>query len=192
MPALITGREILDLIIMTLALGYIFKDAFPKQGHEHADVGHHPSAFSFSWNDIKYAAIITAPAVILHELAHKFVALGFGASATFHAHYLFLGIGLLLKALNTGFIFFIPGYVSHSGVSSPLFSSLIAGAGPLLNLLLWLGATFALKKNLVKSKFKTAVYLTGKINMFLFFLNMIPIPPFDGFTFFKGILETFL
>ncbi|MBI2147368.1 M50 family metallopeptidase [Candidatus Woesearchaeota archaeon] len=182
---LITIREVIDLLIMTLALGYLFKDAFPKHDFSSGEMTESLPT-STTWKDIQFAAIITAPAIILHELAHKFVALSFGAQAVFHAHYPFLGLGILLKLLNFGFIFFIPGYVTHSSVA-PLASSAIAAAGPLLNLVLWLGSALLLKKNLVKKKFKAAVYLTKRINMFLFLLNMIPIPPFDGFGFVSGL-----
>jgi len=53
-----------------------------------------------SWKDFKFAIIITAPAVILHELAHKFVAMAMGLTATFHAWYTGLGIGVFYEEVS--------------------------------------------------------------------------------------------
>lgn len=191
--ALLTGIEILRLIIMTLGVGFIFKDIFviqplPPKGQEYDPLIHRPSRIE----NIKLAIMITAPAIIFHELAHKFVALGYGLQATFYASYWGLGIGIFLKLLNTGFIFFIPGYVVHGGASTPLQNAMIAFAGPGLNLVLWIGAWILLKR---KEKYSTKTFmiltLTKKINMFLFFFNMIPIGFFDGAGVVEGLIQHF-
>ncbi|MBI3032239.1 M50 family metallopeptidase [Candidatus Woesearchaeota archaeon] len=191
--AILTGREILDLVIMTLGVGFIFKDIFVIQPLPHKDqpydpLIHRPSRIE----NLKLAILVTAPAIIFHELAHKFVALGYGLQATFHAAYGWLGIGILLKLLNTGLIFFVPGYVSHTAASMPLQNAMIAFAGPGLNLVLWIGAWILLKR---KEKYSTKTFmiltLTKKINMFLFFFNMIPIGFFDGANVVEGILQYF-
>ena len=72
---LITAQEIIDLAILTAALGYIFS-GFIKRPRDILDYLRPSLAF----DDIKYAAMIVAPAVILHELAHKGVGLFFGFS----------------------------------------------------------------------------------------------------------------
>jgi len=116
--------------------------------------------------------------------------MGFGLQAVFNAAYGWLGFGLLLKLLNVGFIFFVPAYVSINGIGSPLVFSTIAFAGPFMNLILWLGAAYALKqKKLVKEKYLPFVYLTKQINMFLFIFNMLPIPGFDGFKVYQGLFQ---
>ena len=194
MPYILTLREVMDLIIMTLALGLIFKDVFRKQEYLHHDPLKALQHFSAKpvWQDFKFAASITAPAIILHELAHKFVALGFGLQATFHASYEFLGLGILLKLLNFPFIFFIPGYVSHSAASSSLHSAFIAGAGPFMNLLLWFCCWTLLKqKNFMRShkSWFNALFLSSRINLFLFIFNMLPIPIFDGAQFYSGLFH---
>ena len=82
--AIITLPEIVDIIVMTIAIGYIFSKFFRRTPQE----GYDPLTYyrkNVLWEDIKYGAIIAAPAVVLHELAHKFAAIGFGASATIHA-----------------------------------------------------------------------------------------------------------
>ncbi len=178
---MITLREVLDVLIMTIALGYIFKDSFVTS------VYHIPRAFS--WRDLGYAALVTAPGIILHELGHKIVALVYGLAATFHAHYGFLLLGVVLKMLNFGFIFFVPGYVAHSGGATIAQSTLIAFAGPGVNLALWLIARQLYKQKIGAEKWHKAWFLTSKINMFLFFFNMLPIPPFDGWKVWSGLFE---
>ncbi|MBW3022483.1 hypothetical protein KY308_00060 [Candidatus Woesearchaeota archaeon] len=178
---MITIREVLDFILMALIVGYIFSDFFRRDYKG-----------TFDTKAILFAAGITAPAIILHELAHKFVAIHYGLQATFHAAYPWLAVGLILKALNTGFIFFVPAYVSLTGLSTPLTQSKVAVAGPLMNLALYLISFAVLKLNLVKNKnWLLFTVITKKINGFLFILNMIPIPGFDGYHFFSGIFKTY-
>ncbi|MCK5107843.1 MAG: hypothetical protein KAQ83_03890 [Nanoarchaeota archaeon] len=91
-------HEILDIVIMSLAMGFIFKDVFKKPGHAYDPINYYKK--NFNWDDFKFAVMVTAPAVILHEFGHKFTAIAFGATATFNAAYLFLAIGLVMKLLN--------------------------------------------------------------------------------------------
>ena len=205
---ILTIREILDLIIMVAVLGYLFKDSFITR-HAHArDYDPLLEFKSRNTSGLKTAILITAPAVVFHELAHKFAAniLGYKASffaacssanildlsALFNLPCTLLVIGVISKILNFGFLFFIPGYVSHGAVSSPLHASIIAFAGPLLNLILWLIPMYLLKNKAFMKKYHkhtNVLLLTSKINMFLFFFNMIPIPPFDGFQIFYGLFQ---
>ena len=187
---LITIPELFDIAIMTAIVGYIFSDVFRKPVDENYDPLTHFRA-GFDWNNFYYAAAITAPAIILHELAHKFAALSYGMQATFQAAYFFLFLGLMMKLMNFGFIFFVPAYVSIAGKGTALQFALTAGAGPFMNLLLWLLALFLLKNNLVNRKYNSALLLTGRINMFLFIFNMLPIPGFDGSKFFLGLIQAF-
>lgn len=193
---LITFGEIVDIVVMTVAIGYIFSRFFRREPQE----GYDPLTY-YKKNpiieDIKFGAMIAAPAVVLHELAHKFTAMGFGASATLHAPS-FFGIPygmyilvILLIHLNFPILFFIGGYVSHTALP-PLASSMVAFAGPLINLVLWLGGMYLIKHNLVKRKYYTTIGLMAKLNMFFFLFNMIPLPGFDGFHVFLGLINTFL
>jgi Zn-dependent protease len=187
---LFTFSEIFDIIIMTVVVGYIFSDLFKKPAAENYDpLTHFKTGFDIE--NLKFAAMVTAPAIILHELGHRFVALGFGLEAHFQAAWLFLGLALAMKLMNFGFIFIVPAYVSILGRATPLEFSLIAFAGPAINLILWLVAYFALKKNLFPRKYDTALGLTSKINMFLFIFNMLPIPGFDGSKVFTGLIQVF-
>ena len=180
--------EILDIVIMSLAMGFIFKDIFKKPVSSYDPINYYKKKFNLE--DFKFAVMVTAPAVILHEFGHKFTAMAFGATATFNAAYLFLGIGLLLKLIGSRFLFFVPAYVAWSGQVTHFQSAAIAIAGPLVNLLIWFAALMVLKKKkgLTKTEFHFWA-LTKKINMFLFIFNMIPLPFFDGGHFFGSLIK---
>ena len=183
------------MIVMVVAVGFIFAPMFKVSKINPQGI---PVLQKFDWNSMKMAIYVTAPALILHELAHKFVALGFGYEAVFHAAYLYLAIGIAMRLLKFPFIFFVPAFVSISsnGVPliglNPLADALISVAGPLMNLLLWLVPKYILKFNAnLKRQTKIVLMVTSKINMFLFFINMIPIGPFDGAHFFKALFSMF-
>lgn len=185
---LITLTEILYLVILTFAIGFIFSGIvrLPKSDLEIVQVKK-----IFDWETIKFASLVAAPGIILHELAHKFSAMAFGLEAVFHIWPTGLGIGIILRILNLGFIFVAPGYVSIVGAN--VFQSIItAFAGPLMNLILWLGAGYYLKKNMNLSR-RTAigVVLLKEINKWLFIFNMIPIPPLDGSKVLFGLISLF-
>ena len=180
--AILSLMEIFDFIVMTLFLGYLFQDMFARSPH----------AQRFDWQSFKFAVYVTAPAIILHELFHKLVALAFGFDAVFHAFYanmttLWLGLfAIIAKLLSFGFFFIVPGFVSISGSGTPLHFALIAFAGPALNLILWLGAAYLSRRH---SRHGAFLAVTAKINMFLFIFNMLPIPGFDGFQLYLSLWE---
>lgn len=173
--------EIFRLVVMTVAIGYILSGFIPRLGFE-------------KWSNAKMAIIVAAPGIVLHELAHKFVAILFGFQAEFFASYWGLGIGVFLKLISSPFIVFVPGYVSIAGASAaqqPIPYALIAFAGPFVNLLLWAGATIVVKtRNLTRNQMLIA-FLTKKINGFLFLFNMIPLGFFDGAKVLDGIINAF-
>lgn len=181
--------EIIDIAIMTFAIGFIFSRFFSRKPAEGYDPIKHYQKNSF-FEDIKYGAMIAAPAVVLHELAHKFVAMGFGATATLHAPYTMYFIVILLMLIRFPIIFFVGGYVSHSALPA-LESSIVAIAGPLTNLALFLITKLLIKKSMVHRKYYEPLVLMGKLNLFLFIFNMIPIPGFDGFNFFRSLFQAF-
>ena len=178
------------MVIMTLVVGYIFSGLFKKPVHEDYDPLKQLKQGFFS-DDFKFAVAVAAPAIILHELGHKFIALSFGLEAVFQAAWLFLILALIMKVMNFGLIFIVPAYVSIFGRATPLEFSLVALAGPAVNLILWLFAYFAVKKNLFAKKHNVALLLTSRINMFLFIFNMLPIPGFDGSKVFMGLVQHF-
>ena len=184
-----TAQELIDLIIMTFALGYIFMDRFQKPLHDDYDPIKHfsePPSYRNFW----FAIAVVAPAIILHEMGHKFVALSYGLEAVFHMSFAGLMIGIVLKLINFGFIVFVPGYVSILGDGTALQSAIIAFAGPGMNLALWIFAALALKYNLLHKKYHPYLALTKNINLFLFVFNLLPIPPFDGYQVFSNLFQT--
>ncbi|MFB6299837.1 MAG: metalloprotease [Halobacteriales archaeon] len=112
---------------------------------------------------------------LLHELAHKIVAIRYGQTAAFRADYGMLGIAI--AAGLAGFLFAAPGAVHHRGHITPRENGLIALAGPIVNLLLaavffpfvFLGGTVGEIGNLGVT-----------INLFLAAFNMLPFGPLDG------------
>lgn len=186
---LISFVEFFRLVVMTLALGYIFSAFMPRELFAKRSLYHllRAQAQGLDWEAIKYSAILTAPAVVLHELGHKFVALALGLNAEFFASYFGLGLGVFLKMVGAPFIVFVPGYVSIPPNAPILAIGLIALAGPLVNLFLWLGAGIFLKIAKLNRRQMILVYLTKRINIFLFIFNMIPFGFFDGAKVFRAL-----
>lgn len=181
---LISPIEFLRLAIVTLALGYIFSGMIPRSKNILE------SYSRFDWDGIKIAILISAPAVLLHELAHKFAAIFFGLNTEFFAQYLGLTLGIVLKLVGSPFLIFIPGYVSISNPTS-IQSGIIAFMGPFTNLLLWIIPALLLKYKTYSNNTAIVLYATKKINMMLFMFNMIPLPPFDGSKVLSGLLGLF-
>ena len=162
--------EIIYLIITIFVVGYIFS-GFVNLGK--TDLIYK----KFDWEKFKFAALVASPGIILHELSHKFVAMGFGLKSVFQIYPVGLVIGVLLKLLGSGFILLAPGYVSTFGATN-IQGSLIAFAGPAVNGLLWLAGFLFVKYSKKHTLFW--VYIK-EINKWLFIFNLLPIPPLDGY-----------
>jgi len=187
--------EIVDMIIMSLVVGFIFMgflSRFRQQSWEEHYVKKNLFTKHFNVEDFKFAIIVTAPAILLHELGHKFVAMAFGLTAVFNAAYTWLALGVLMKFI--GFIFFVPAYVSISApigmVVPDYIFSIVAFAGPGVNLIIWLLAIVAIRKNWFGEKYKSILFLTKWVNLLLFGFNMLPIPGFDGMQVYLGIFQS--
>ncbi len=190
-------QELFDIVVMSLVIGFIFKDFVrPRSWYHDAlnpdallknvtpGLGARLGSLSSFW----YAVLLVAPSIILHEFGHKLTAMAFGLDATFHAAYSWLAIGVILKLVMPGFIFFVPAYVSFPAVASPLQSALIAFAGPAVNGLLWLGGWLAMQQ-VHEQETLRFVAMFKRINGFLFVFNLIPIPGFDGFHVLAGLAK---
>jgi len=189
MPALFTITEIVELIITVLALGYIFSGMIRKPKGV-ADMMFENRFFD--WENIKYSMAVVAPAVIIHELGHKFIAVALGYSATYHMVSWGLGLGVILRLIGSSFIFFIPGYVAIAGIAGITKEfSYIALAGPLVNLTLFFISWGVLRAN-IYTKLRRAFYISKQINLWLFGLNMIPIAMFDGAKVLKGFWQLYV
>jgi Zn-dependent protease len=117
-------------------------------------------------------------AFLLHELAHKVVAIRFGQVAEFRADYTMLA--LAVGAGLVGFLFAAPGAVYHRGNITPREQGLVALAGPVTNLLLI--PVFAPLYLLAGGFLGEVGQLGITINAALAAFNMIPFGPLDGRT----------
>ncbi len=113
---------------------------------------------------------------LLHELAHKVVAIRFGRVAEFRADYPMLA--LAVGAGVAGFIFAAPGAVYHGGRQiTPRQSGLISLAGPLTNVAIAaVVAPLLLFEGVLGSIGQVGVW----INLLLAGFNMLPFGPLDG------------
>ncbi len=184
---LITAVEIIKLAVTAIVLGIIFMGLFQKKPRTVYDMMHKKV---FKWENLWFAVLVAAPAVVFHELAHKFVAMGFGYSASFEIFYLGLGLGLVLRLINSPFLIIAPGYVTipPEVAINPLAYKMIAFAGPLFNLALWGFAFFMIKTRKHKMSHGALSFwlMTRNINLILFIFNMIPFGPLDGAKVFFG------
>ena len=178
--------EIIQLIIITGVLGYIFSGFIERPNKDPFSVKR------FSWKDIWFAALIATPAVVLHEFGHKFVAIAFGLAASFHVFWTGLILGVLLKMIGSPFLFLAPAYVSIPAGATYFQSAFIAFAGPGVNLLIWGMSALVLKYKVHMSQNEMLVWaISKKLNFFLFWFNLIPIPPLDGWAVLQGIIGMF-
>ena len=124
--------------------------------------------------------ISLAPAFLLHEFAHKFVAKYYGCWAEFRADPAGLRFGLIFAAI-TGFVFMAPGAVMVAGNTTRSQFGKIAVAGPITNLSLWsIGFVFWHTLNGIVDVLDqlVAYWLWG--NAILAAINMLPFGPLDG------------
>ena len=115
---------------------------------------------------------------LLHELAHKVVAIRFGQIAAFRADYSMLG--LAIASGIAGFLVAAPGAVYHRGRITERQNGIVAVAGPLTNAGLAVAflAGFLLTGGFIEEICRMGVL----INIFLGVFNMIPFGPLDGRT----------
>ncbi len=183
--AIINITEIFFLIIVTIVIGYIFADKLkiPRKLTEPL------LQYKFDFKDLLYASLITAPGIVFHELGHKFLALSFGLDAVFKIWLTGLLIALALKLINSPLILIAPGFVEIHGSATASQFTLVAFAGPFINLILWIIPLLMIKYGKFKRKTLINLHLLKTINMWLFVFNMLPIPPLDGSKVFLGLYQ---
>lgn len=170
----VSSTELRDLVLAWLALGVAF--AFLQLGlapTELATVVVTPGFYRL----LAVTMLTAGVGFLLHELAHKVVAVHYGQHAEFRADY-----GMLLLAIASGlagFLFAAPGAVHHRGRLTERQGGLIALAGPVTNFVL--AAVFyalTLAGGLVGAVASYGV----TINLLLAGFNMLPYGPLDGKT----------
>ncbi|MDY6818829.1 MAG: metalloprotease [Halobacteriales archaeon] len=168
-------RELRDLLAAWVALGLAFAfflDRSLAVGLLRTPSG---SALMALAGMVVKSLLTVGIGFLLHELAHKIVAIRFGQTAAFRADYGMLGIAI--AAGLAGFLFAAPGAVHHRGHISPRENGLIALAGPIVNLVL---ATVFLPLVFLGGILGEIGNLGVLINVFLAAFNMLPFGPLDG------------
>ena len=161
-----TSREIRDLIISMVIITVLFAYIFSGR-----------TLPSFSLIVVTFIAV--GLGFILHELAHKFMAMRYG----FWAEYRLWVEGLIFAIITAalGFLFVAPGAVYiHGEYISREQNGKISASGPATNLIL-AGLFFLLLYYFPSGELVTTIGVLGfYVNSFLAMINLIPISMLDG------------
>ncbi|RMD57611.1 peptidase M50 [Candidatus Woesearchaeota archaeon] len=156
-------KELKDLAKTWLAVATVFSIAYSGLSN----------FISFFWISLASAGV----AVVVHELAHKWLAQKYGCKAQFKSHDGALIFSIALS--TTGIILLAPGGVLVSGASRDQ-NGKIALAGPLSNIVLSLIslALFIIAPSLLFS-------FSFKVNALFAMFNLLPVRPLDGSSVFE-------
>ena len=170
-----TTRELRDLAIAWLALGLAFTFFLNRSLAFAFFADPRPSTAGQFAGGFTLSLLTVGVGFLLHEVAHKVVAIRFGQIAEFHADYGMLG--LAVASGLAGFLFAAPGAVHHRGMITKRENALIAIAGPITNLLL---VICFLPLTLLSGYLGTVGGLGVTINLLLAAFNLLPFGPLDG------------
>ncbi|WP_188977929.1 zinc metalloprotease [Halocalculus aciditolerans] len=168
----VTRTELRDLLVAWVALGVAF--AFLQLRLDPTELVTVFTVPGF-YRLLAVTMLTAGVGFLLHELAHKVVAVHYGQYAEFRADY-----GMLLLAVASGlagFLFAAPGAVHHRGRLTDRQGGLIALAGPVTNLVL-AGGFYAL--SLAGGVVAAVAGYGVTINLLLAGFNMLPYGPLDG------------
>ena len=174
-------RELRDLAAAWLALGVAFALLLEPQ-LRNVFFGRFGGLTTAEIAQPVVVSLLTAGiGMLLHELAHKVVAVRFGQVAAFRADYRMLGFAIV--GALVGFLFAAPGAVVHRGRITPREGGLIAVAGPVTNLVL--SVLFLLPFGLAITTGSDGLLWDLarrglQINLLLAGFNMLPFGPLDG------------
>ncbi len=146
------------------------------------------AALAFAWGGLSaltptfylrpsFIAILAG--FVVHEMAHKMVAIRYGLRAGFVA----FGPGLLITFLSgviPGLVILAPGYVRVVGYGHhPRAFLYSVASGPASNIILS-AASILLLTLLPETPLDPYLHSMASINAYLAFFNLLPVPPLDG------------
>lgn len=169
-----TSREVRDIIISMLVITLVFAYLFSGRNFQ----------VLYSSVIIPVTFIAVGLGFVLHELAHKFVAIRYGFWAEYRLWIEGLFLALISAAL--GFVFAAPGAVYiHGEYISKEQNGKISLAGPATNIILG-GLFFLLIYYFSSVPILGALGLLGfTVNSFLALFNLIPFSILDGAKIFR-------
>jgi len=123
------------------------------------------------------ASVLFSLGFILHELAHKYVAQGYGLWAEFRLN--MMGVMLTAISIASPFKFIAPGAVVIAGFTDRERMGKTALAGPVVNVVITAALLIALPL-FARNTLSFALLAGAAINAFLALFNLIPLSVFDG------------
>ena len=163
------NRELTDLLTSWITLSAAFAGVVSGSGFNLT--GFLPA--------LAIAAIAVGTGFLLHELAHKYVAIHFGAKAEFRAWNMGLLFALAV-AIFARFIFAAPGavyiYGKHVTVKE---NGIISVAGPAMNIIIGIiGIIIACIY--ATRQIRLVAHIVGSITLYFPFFNLLPFFILDG------------
>jgi Zn-dependent protease len=165
----IQNQELTDLLISWISLSAAFAFVFSDGGLNMTSFG----------SALAIAALAVGTGFLMHELAHKYVAIHFGAKAEYRAWNFGLLVALAV-AIFGRFIFAAPGAVYIFGKKVSIKENgIISLAGPVMNIVVGL-VSFAIAGMYSTSQIGNVASVVGSINFYLAMFNLLPFFVLDG------------
>ena len=166
---LMHNHELTDLLISWITLSAAFAFVFSRGGFDL--VGFVPA--------LAIAALAVGTGFLLHELAHKYVAIHFGAKAEYRAWNMGLIFALAVAVLFR-FIFAAPGAVYIYGKHvTARENGIISLAGPATNIVIGL-IGMGIASLYAGAQIGSVAGTVGLINLYLAMFNLLPFFILDG------------